>query len=433
MQERVRNGGSFLSIWQRLIPNLPDPIAAAASEALARVKPLWEEVDARVLLNQARVLRAFQEAGISESHFAASTGYGYSDIGREKIEELFARAFGAEAALVRVQFASGTHAIATALFAALRPGDRLVAAAGAPYDTLRQVIHGAVGCLTEWGVEYEEVGLLPDGTVDLDAVARAAVGARCVFIQRSRGYSLRPPLSVARIGEIIRAVKEANPEAIVVVDNCYGEFVEESEPPMAGADLTCGSLIKNPGGGIAPTGGYVVGRSDLVERAAAQLIAPGIGSEVGANLGVNRLLLQGFFLAPHVTGEAIKGAQFTAAFFSRLGFGVRPAYDEPRSDLVQAVELGSGEGLIAFCEAVQRSSPVDAHVRPEPWAMPGYTDPVIMAAGTFVQGSSIELSADGPMRPPFTAYFQGGLTREHVIWAAVNAANALAARGIIKR
>ncbi|MFZ5824404.1 MAG: aminotransferase class I/II-fold pyridoxal phosphate-dependent enzyme [Bacillota bacterium] len=421
-----------MTIWHRLLPTCPDPIALAASEALALVKPLWEAVDERVLLNQAKVLRAFQEAGVADIHFAASTGYGYSDIGREKIEEVFARTFGTESALVRVQFASGTHAIAAGLFGALRPGDRLVAAAGTPYDTLRQVIHGAPGCLTEWGVAYEEVPLLPEGAVDLEAVSRAAVGARCVFVQRSRGYSLRPTLSVAEIGEIIRAVKAANPEAVVVVDNCYGEFVEEREPSEVGADLTCGSLIKNPGGGIAPTGGYVAGRSDLVERAAARLIAPGIGLEVGANLGVNRLLLQGFFLAPHVTGQALQGAQFTAAFFSRLGFGVRPAYDAERSDLVQAVELGSAGGLVAFCEAVQRSSPVDAHVRPEPWDMPGYTDQVIMAAGTFVQGSSIELSADGPMRPPYAAYFQGGLTREHVIYAALNAANELAGRGILK-
>lgn len=421
-----------MTIWHRLIPDCPAPIAAAAAEALARVKPLWEALDERVLLNQAKVLRAFQEAGVADVHFAASTGYGYSDVGREKIEEVFARTFRTEAALVRVQFASGTHAIATGLFAALRPGDRLVAAAGAPYDTLRQVISGAPGCLTEWGVQYAEVPLRSDGTVDIPAVAAAAVGARCVFIQRSRGYSLRPPLSVAQIGEIIRAVKAANPEAVVVVDNCYGEFVEEREPSEVGADLTCGSLIKNPGGGIAPTGGYVVGRRDLVERAAARLIAPGIGTEVGANLGVNRLILQGFFLAPHVTGEALKGALFTAAFFAQLGFAVRPAYDEARYDLVQAVELGSAEGLIAFCGAVQRSSPVDAHVRPEPWDMPGYTDQVIMAAGTFVQGSSIELSADGPMRPPYTAYFQGGLTREHVIYAALNAANEMAARGILK-
>ncbi|MFZ5816623.1 MAG: aminotransferase class I/II-fold pyridoxal phosphate-dependent enzyme [Bacillota bacterium] len=421
-----------MTIWHRLLPSCPDRIAAAAAEALALVKPLWEAVDERVLLNQARVLRAFQEAGVADIHFAASTGYGYSDIGREKIEELFARTFRTEAALVRVQIASGTHAIATALFGALRPGDRLVAAAGAPYDTLRQVIHGAPGCLTEWGVRYEEVPLLPDGGVDIPAVAAAAAGAACLFIQRSRGYSLRPTLSVAQIGEIIAAAKAANPGVAVVVDNCYGEFVEEREPSEVGADLTCGSLIKNPGGGIAPTGGYVVGRRELVERAAARLIAPGIGTEVGANLGVNRLLLQGLFLAPHVTGEALRGAQFTAAFFQLLGFGVRPGYAEERYDLVQAVELGSAEGLVAFCEAVQGASPVDAHVRPEPWDMPGYTDQVIMAAGTFVQGSSIELSADGPMRPPFAAYFQGGLTREHVIWAALNAANELAARGILK-
>ena len=422
-----------MTIWQRLLPTCPDWIAEAASAALTKVKPLWTEIDDRVLLNQAKVMRAFQEAGIADIHFAGSTGYGYSDIGREKIEELFARVFGTEAALVRVQFASGTHAIATGLFGVLRPGDRLVAAAGTPYDTMRQVIHGAPGSLTEWGILYEEVDLRDDLTVDLEAIAQAVVGARCLFIQRSRGYSLRPTLTVERIGEIIRVAKAANPEIICVVDNCYGEFVEEREPSEVGADLTCGSLIKNPGGGIAPTGGYVVGRRDLVERAASRLIAPGIGTEVGANLGVNRLILQGFFLAPRVTGSALQGAQFTAAFFGELGFAVRPAYDAFRSDLVQAVELGSADGLVAFCEAVQRSSPVDAHVRPEPWDMPGYTDQVIMAAGTFVQGSSIELSADGPMRPPYAAYFQGGLTREHVIIAALNAANDLAARGILTR
>jgi len=423
-----------LNIWNQLLPNCPAPVAAAAAEALARVKPLWEQVEELVLRNQARVLAAFQEAGVAEVHFAASTGYGYSDIGREKLEEVFARAFGTEAALVRIQFASGTHAIATGLFAALRPGDRLIAAAGAPYDTLQQVIHGAPGCLTEWGVTYEEVPLRPDLTVDLAGVARAVQqpDARCLLVQRSRGYSLREPFSVAEIGTIIRTAKEANPRITVLVDNCYGEFVEAQEPSHVGADLMCGSLIKNPGGGIAPTGGYVVGRADLVARAAAQLIAPGIGAEVGANLGNNRLLFQGFFLAPHVTGEALKGAQFTAAFFDLLGFGVRPAYNARRSDLVQAVELGSAAGLVAFCQAVQKASPVDAHVRPEPWDMPGYEDPVIMAAGTFVQGSSIELSADGPMRPPYAAYFQGGLTREHVVLAALRAANELAAAGVLK-
>ena len=423
-----------MNIWEQLLPDCPASIAAAASTALERVRPLWAQVDDLVLRNQARVLSAFQEAGVSEVHFAASTGYGYNDIGREKLDEVFARAFGAEAGLVRIQFASGTHTIATGLFAVLRPGDRLIAAAGAPYDTLQQVIHGAPGCLTEWGVRYEEVPLRPDLTVDLEGVARAVrrPDARCLLIQRSRGYSLRAPLTVAEIGAIIRVAKEANPDVTVLVDNCYGEFVEAQEPPHVGADLTCGSLIKNPGGGIAPTGGYIVGRADLVERAAAQLFAPGIGPEVGANAGANRLLFQGLFLAPHVTGEALRGAQFTAAFFAHLGFAVRPAFDEPRSDLVQAVELGSPEGLEAFCQAVQKASPVDAHVRPEPWAMPGYSDPVIMAAGTFVQGSSIELSADGPMRPPYVAYFQGGLTREHVMLAALRAANELAAAGVLK-
>lgn len=421
--------------WQRLIPSCPDWLAATADEALAQVKPQWEAVEELVLLNQAKVLRAFQEAVVADVHFAGSTGYGYSDIGREKIDELFARVFHTEAALVRVQFASGTHAITTGLFGVLRPGDRLIAAAGAPYDTMQQVIHQTPGGLTEWGITYEEAPLLADGTVDIPLVARLAAqpDAKVVLIQRSRGYSLRPTLSIAQIGAIIAAVKAANPTVICLVDNCYGEFVEEQEPSDVGADLVCGSLIKNPGAGIAPTGGYIVGRADLVEQASTRLFAPGIGMEVGSNFGVNRLVLQGLFLAPHVTGEALKGAQFTAAFFAKLGFGVRPAYDDARSDLVQAVELGTGEGLVAFCEAVQAASPVDSHVRPEPWAMPGYVDPVIMAAGTFVQGSSIELSADGPMRAPYAAYFQGGLTREHVLLAALSAANSLVARGILKR
>lgn len=424
-----------MSIWQQLLPDAPERLVEAADRAIEQVRPHWAKIDDLVLLNQAKVLRAFQAAGVAEIHFAASTGYGYSDIGREKIEELFARTFGAEAGLVRAQFASGTHAITTGLFGALRAGDRLIAAAGAPYDTMRQVIHGAPGCLTEWGVTYEEIPLKADLTVDIERVAAAAkqADARVVLIQRSRGYSFRPTLSVAKIGEIIAAIKAANPEVICLVDNCYGEFTELMEPAQVGADLVCGSLIKNAGGGIAPTGGYVVGRKDLVERAASRLIAPGIGTEVGANLGVNRLFFQGFFLAPHVTGEAVKGAQFTAALFANLGFAVRPTYDADRSDLVQAVELGTGEGLVAFCEAVQQASPVDAHVHPEPWAMPGYSDPVIMAAGTFVQGASIELSADGPMRPPFAAYFQGGLTREHVIWAAMNAAKRLMERGIVAK
>ncbi len=422
-----------MTLWDKLLGEAPDRLKEATVRAMEQVRPQWQLVGERVLVNQVKVLQAFQSAGVADIHFAGSTGYGYSDIGREKVEEVFARTFRTEAALVRAQIVSGTHAIACGLFGALRPGARLIAAAGEPYDTLRQVIAGAPGSLVDWGVDYAQLALLPDGTVDLSALAQsvATAGAGVVFIQRSRGYSLRPSLTVAEIGRIIAICKAANPQVTCLVDNCYGEFVEEQEPSEVGADLICGSLIKNPGGGIAPTGGYVAGRRELVERAAARLVAPGIGTEVGPNLGVNRLFMQGFFLAPHVTGEALKGAQFTAALFAALGYRVRPAFDAERTDLVQAVELGSAAGLIAFCEAVQRSGPVDAHVRPEPWAMPGYTDPVIMAAGTFVQGSSIELSADGPMRPPYTAYFQGGLTVEHVIWAAVNAARELLVRGIL--
>ncbi|HWI64919.1 MAG TPA: methionine gamma-lyase family protein [Symbiobacteriaceae bacterium] len=420
-----------LSIYAKLLPDCPGRLIRAAELAMERVRPHWARADELVLINQAKVLRAFQECQVSDIHFAGSTGYAYGDLGRERIEQVFARVFGTEAALVRAQFASGTHAITCGLFGALKAGDRLIAAAGTPYDTLRTVISGAPGSLTEWGVTYEESPLLADGTVDIANVVRLAQqpDARVVFIQRSRGYSLRPTLSVTKIGEIIAAVKAANPGIICVVDNCYGEFTQEIEPSNVGADLVCGSLIKNPGGGIAPTGGYVVGRQELVDRAAARLFAPGIAGEVGANFGINRLILQGLFLAPHVTGEALRGAQFTAALFAELGLSVRPTYDAERYDLVQAVELGTGEGLVAFCEAVQKASPVDAHVRPEPWDMPGYTDQVVMAAGTFNMGSSIELSADGPMRPPYAVYFQGGLTREHVVWAALNAANELMARG----
>jgi len=422
-----------LTVWDRLLEGSPATLRQATATALELVRPQWQAVSDLVLANQVKVLQAFQAAKVADIHFAASTGYGYGDIGREKIEEVFARTFRTEAALVRAQIVSGTHAIACGLFGALRPGARLIAAAGTPYDTLRQVIAGPPGSLAEWGVAYEEVALHPDGSVDLQRLTHAVtdVDHGVVFIQRSRGYSLRPSLTVAEIGRIIDVCKGVNPHITCLVDNCYGEFVEELEPSEVGADIICGSLIKNPGGGVASTGGYVAGRRDLVERAAARLVAPGIGTEVGPNHGVNRSFLQGFFLAPHVTGEALRGAQFTAALFATLGFRVRPAYDAVRTDLVQAVELGTAAGLIAFCEAVQRSGPVDAHVRPEPWDMPGYTDQVIMAAGTFVQGSSIELSADGPVRPPYTAYLQGGLTAEHVLWSAVNAARVLLERGIV--
>lgn len=418
--------------WQRLVPDLPPHLAAAASGALAAVRPHWQRVEEIALYNQARVLRAFHAAGIAAHHFAGSTGYGLGDAGRAAVEQVFAAAFDAEAALVRTQIASGTHAISLALFGVLRPGDELVAAAGAPYDSLQPVIRGGVGSLAEWGVGYREVPLLATGAPDLAAL-QAAIGprTRAVLIQRSRGYSLRPSLTVAAVGEVIAAVKAVRPDVFCLVDNCYGEFAEDREPTAVGADLIMGSLIKNPGGGLAPTGGYVAGKAELVAAAAARLTAPGIGAEVGASLGWNRLLLQGFFLAPHTVAEAICGAHFTAAFFSRLGLPVQPAFDEPRTDLIQAVELRTPEALVAFCQAVQRCGPVDARARAEPELMAGYADPVIMAAGTFIQGSSIELSADGPLRPPYAAYFQGGLTRQHVIWAALRAAAELDARGFL--
>lgn len=418
--------------WNELFPDLPERLQAAATAALAEVAPHWQRVEAIALYNQAKVLAAFQEAGVADHHFYPSSGYGLDDPGREKLEEVYATVFRAEAALVRWQIASGTHAIALGLFGVLRPGDELLAAVGAPYDSLQPVIRGGGGSLAEWGVAYREVPTRPDGYPDLPAIQAAiAPRTRAVLIQRSRGYSLRPSLTVEQVGEVVAAVKAVRSDVLCLVDNCYGEFAESREPIEVGADLCMGSLIKNPGAGLAPTGGYVVGRRELVEQAAARLTAPGIAGEVGASLTGNRLLFQGLFLAPHTVAEAICGAHFSAAFFARLGLKVRPAFDEPRTDLIQAVELGSAEALVAFCQAVQRSSPVGAHVLPVPERMAGYSDPVIMAAGTFVQGSSIELSADGPLRPPYAAYFQGGLTRQHVILAAVRAARELHSRGLL--
>lgn len=422
--------------WENLTRSLPPAkglaLARTARAALLDVRDGWAAVDALVLENQARVLAAMQQAGVAEHHFAGSTGYGLDDTGRAKLEAVFAAVFGAETALVRLQMASGTHAIALGLFAALRPGDELVSATGTPYDTLQPVIAGAPGSLAEWSVSYREVPLDPAGRVDLGALA-AAIGprTRVVFVQRSCGYAPRPSLTIDDIAAVVATVRAVRNGVAVVVDNCYGEFCAIREPLDVGADLICGSLIKNPGGGLAPMGGYVAGRRDLVERAAARLTAPGIGGEVGASLGWTRLLLQGLFLAPHVVGESLRGALFTAAFFRRLGLPVRPGPQEPRSDLIQAVELGSPEALLAFCRAVQAAAPVDSMLRPQAEPMPGYRDPVVMAAGTFVQGASIELSADGPLRPPYTAYFQGGLTREHVLIAAVQAAAALVEQGLI--
>lgn len=383
-----------------------------------RIAPLLDGIDRQVDRNQWKVLKAFREEGVGEHHLASSTGYGYDDLGRAVLERVAARVFGAEAALVRPHIVSGTHAIAACLYGVLRPGDELLYITGSPYDTLRQVIGSAAdgsGSLRDYGITYREVPLTPEGQVDFDAV-RAAIGpnTRCIGIQRSRGYADRPSFSVAAIGEMIRWIRQHAPDAVIFVDNCYGEFVEDEEPTARGADLIAGSLIKNPGGGLAKTGGYIAGKRKWVERAAARLVAPGIRAEGGATFGHLRDYFQGFFLAPHVVGQALKGAVFAAAMLAEAGFSTTPAWDEPRTDIIQQIRFGDPELLIAFCRGIQEASPIDAHLTPEPAPMPGYADPVVMAAGTFVQGASIELSADGPLRPPYTAYLQGGLTYSHV-------------------
>ncbi len=375
-----------------------------------------------VFLNQTRVLEAFQAVRVREHHFYSSTGYGYNDIGRDLLEEIYARVFGAEDALVRSQMVSGTHAISLCLFGLLKPGDELVAAVGKPYDTLAQIIgidRPLPDTLADQGVLYREVPLR-EGRVDVDALEEV-VGeqTKMVFIQRSRGYAYRPALLVDDIRQVVERVKARNPRTVCMVDNCYGEFTENLEPPQAGADITVGSLIKNPGGGLAPCGGYVVGKKKLVERVAARLTAPGLGKEVGASLWDQRLIYQGFFVAPHVVGEALKGAVLVANVLEHLGYDVSPRWDEPRGDIVQAVKMGSVEGIRAFCQAIQGSSPVDGDVTLEFAPMPGYEEQIIMAAGTFIQGSSIELSCDAPAREPFAVYLQGGLTYQHVRYALI--------------
>lgn len=397
------------------------------------VQPYYRRIEEVARKNHFRVLSAFQEVRVSEFHLKGSTGYGYGDPGRKALDELFARAFQAEAALVRGQIVSGTHAIALCLFGVLRPGDELLSVQGLPYDTLQEVIGirgAAPGSLKELGVTYKQVDLLPSGQLDFAAI-ESALGprTRVIFLQRSRGYSLRPSLNIEEMSSLIALVKKKCPHAVVLVDNCYGEFVEEAEPTAVGADLIAGSLIKNPGGGLAPTGGYVAGRREYVEMAAGRLTAPGLGSEVGASPDYQRLLFQGLFMAPHVVAEALKGAVFAARFFERLGFKVVPRAQEERTDIVQAILLGSPQRLVAFCQGLQQASPVDSHVFPQPVDMPGYGDQVIMAAGTFVQGSSIELSADAPMREPYAVYMQGGLSKEYVRLAVISAARAVLAVG----
>lgn len=397
-------------------------------EVLQEAKPLFAHIEDVAEQNTLKVLDAMRECRVSDAHFNTTTGYAYDDIGRGKLEELYARVFGAEHALVRTQFVSGTHALATVLLGILRPGDELVSLTGKPYDTMQTVIgydNPSPGSLKEFGVLYNELPMI-DGRVDMAGIKNVITPkTKMVEIQRSRGYSMRNPLSIADIEAITAEVHRIKPDCICFVDNCYGEFVDCQEPTQVGADIMAGSLIKNPGGGIAPTGGYIVGRSDLVELASYRLTAPGMGDELGASLANNRLLFQGFFLAPHVVSQAIKGALFAAGMFAKLGYKTLPLPTDVRGDIIQAIELGSAEKLIAFCGGIQKYSPVDSFAAPEPWDMPGYADKIIMAAGTFVQGASIEFSADGPLRAPYNVYLQGGLTFEHAVIGILGAAQAV--------
>ena len=397
-------------------------------EVLKESEPLFAHIEDVAEANTLKVLDAMRECRVSDAHFNTTTGYAYDDIGRGKLEELYAKIFGAERALVRTQFVSGTHALATVLFGILRPGDELVSLTGKPYDTMQTVIgydNPSPGSLKEFGVLYNELPMV-EGKVDMAHIKDVITDkTKMVEIQRSRGYSMRSPLSIEDIRAITTEVHRIKPDCICFVDNCYGEFVDYEEPTQAGADIMAGSLIKNPGGGIAPTGGYIVGRDDLVELASYRLTAPGMGDELGASLANNRLLFQGLFLAPHVVSQAIKGAIFAAGMFAKLGYKTLPLPTEVRGDIIQAIELGSADKLIAFCGGIQKYSPVDSFAAPEPWDMPGYADKIIMAAGTFVQGASIEFSADGPLRAPYNVYLQGGLTFEHAIIGIMGAAQAV--------
>ena len=383
---------------------------------LKDLRERFDAIDQAAEYNQAKVLSAFQKNRVDAACFAATTGYGYNDVGREKLELVYADVFHTEAALVRPQITCGTHALTVALSANLLPGDELLSPVGAPYDTLQEVIgiRPSPCSLAEYGVSYRQVELLADGTFDYEGI-RAAIHekTKLITIQRSKGYATRPTFSVAQIGELIAFCKSVKPDVICMVDNCYGEFIDTVEPSDVGADMVVGSLIKNPGGGLAPIGGYICGTKACVDRCAYRLSAPGLGQEVGANLGLMPALFQGFFLAPTVSAGALKGAIFAANLYERLGFRCVPNATEPRHDIIQAVELGSRDAMVAFCKGIQAAAPVDSYVTPEPWPMPGYDSDVIMAAGAFVQGSSIELSADGPIREPYAIYFQGGLTWYH--------------------
>ena len=392
---------------------IDNKIKKAAEEAMKRVGEAFRRVDQTTEYCQQKMLKAFSKARVSESHFVSSTGYGYADRGRDALDEVYAYAFGAEDALVRHHFVSGTHALTVALFGVLRPGDTVLSVTGLPYDTIRGVfgIEGEKsGSLKEFGIEYKEVALKKDGTLDYDEIEKQVTDQiNMVYLQRSRGYTFRPSLFVSEIEKVASIVKRKAPNCIVMVDNCYGEFVETVEPTACGADLMAGSLIKNPGGGIAPTGGYIAGRKDLVEKCSYRLTTPGTGREIGATLGQNRELFLGAFHAPHATGEALKTAIFAAALFELFGYKVTPKYCEARADIIEVIRMQSEYSLIAFCQGIQKGAPVDSFVTPEPWDMPGYDSKVIMAAGTFTLGASIELSADAPLRKPYAVWMQGGI------------------------
>ena len=401
----------------------------------SRLKERFEEFDKNAEYNQMKVINAMQKNHVAEMHLNGTSGYGYNDDGRDTLEQVYADIFKAEAALVRPQIICGTHALNIALSSNLRPGDELLSPVGKPYDTLEEVIgiRPSNGSLAEYGVSYRQVDLLEDGSFDFENIRKAInEKTKLVTIQRSKGYQTRPTLSVARIGQLIDFIKEIKQDVICMVDNCYGEFVETIEPTDVGADLIVGSLIKNPGGGLAPIGGYIAGKKECVDRASYRLSAPGLGKEVGASLGLNQQLYQGFFLSPTVVAGALKGAIFAANVYERLGYGVVPNGSESRHDIIQAITFGSAQGVISFCKGIQAAAPVDSFVTPEPWDMPGYDSQVIMAAGAFVQGSSIELSADGPIKPPYAVYFQGGLTWYHAKLGILKSLQQLLDDGVLK-
>ena len=414
---------------------ISDQVYQFSKGILDQLQTRFEEIDQTAEYNQLKVLKAMQDNKVSEACLLGTTGYGYNDLGRETLEAVYASLFHTEDALVRPQITCGTHALALALMSNLRPGDELLSPVGKPYDTLEEVIgiRPSKGSLAEYGISYRQVDLLPDGSFDYENIQKAVNDkTKLVTIQRSKGYQTRPTLSVTRIGELISFIKAIKPDVICMVDNCYGEFVECIEPTDVGADMVVGSLIKNPGGGLAPIGGYIAGRKACVENAAYRLTSPGLGKEVGASLGILRDFYDGLFLAPTVTAGALKGAVFAANLYEKLGFKVVPNSTESRHDIIQAVEFGTAEGVIAFCKGIQAAAPVDSFVTPEPWDMPGYDAQVIMAAGAFVSGSSIELSADGPVKPPYAVYFQGGLTFEHARFGIMKTLQSLVDAGIVK-